>query len=223
MSDSDYVNILIYGFRQFWRVVMSSAIKDRFKEVRKMLNLNQEQFSKEIGISRSHISGIENGKDNPSTALIKLICMKYNINEEWLRDGIGHADPDWNVSTDEGIISKYNAMRVLYEQKLKSRTGEDLVNTVESFTYLDAIISPRKLNDEDKSKYLTYICKALDNYEKLIFSISTSSKSLVPSKNDVKEWLSFRNECEEDLNIVFENLKNAVNLYLSLFDNDLKL
>ena len=40
-----------------------SSINERVKEVRQYLGMNQKNFSNEIGISPSHMSSIENGKD----------------------------------------------------------------------------------------------------------------------------------------------------------------
>ena len=60
------------------------SIGVRIKTARQNLHMKQDQFSSEVGISRTHLSGIENGKDNPSIPLIKLICYKFNINEDWL-------------------------------------------------------------------------------------------------------------------------------------------
>ncbi len=199
---------------------MPTTINERFKEVRKMLKLNQEQFAREVGVSRAHVSNIENGNDNPSAALIKLICMKFNIDEPWLIDGVGSPTPDWDVRTDEGAISKYNAMRVSFEEKLRSRTGEDLTNTVEAFAYFDALLSPRKLSDEDKSKYLSSVSMAVDEYEKIIFAVSSS---ILPSKKDAAACLRFKSECESRLNSIFANIKDSVNLYMALIGEEMKL
>ena len=202
---------------------MSSELGNRLKEVRKIMSLNQEQFAKDIGISRAHVSNMENGNDNPSSALLKLICMKYNIEESWLINGDGDPIRLFDPRTDKGVIDKYHAMRVLFEQKLRNRTGEDLFNTVEAFSFFDAIMSPRKLTDSDKSKYLAYICDALDEYEKIIFAVSVSSKSLLPPKNDTKSWLEFKKECETRLDTVVDDIKKSINLYLALLEEDIKL
>ncbi|NSW90252.1 MAG: helix-turn-helix domain-containing protein [Firmicutes bacterium] len=65
-------------------------IADRIKLIRKEAKLTQKQFGERIGVSDAHISKIESNKDNPSDSLIKVICMEFDINEQWLRDGIGN-------------------------------------------------------------------------------------------------------------------------------------
>ncbi len=196
------------------------SVGERIKHIRSQQHLTQAQFADEMAISQTHVSKIEKGVENPSATLLRLISEKYNIDETWLTDGVGSPTPGWDMHTDEGAISKYNAMRVSFEEKLHSRTGEDLINTVEAFAYFDALLSPRKLSDEDKSRYLAYISMAVDEYEKIIFAVSSS---ILPSKKDAAACLRFRSECETKLNSMFTNIKDSVNLYLALIGDEMKL
>lgn len=61
----------------------------RIKQIRKNAGLNMEQFAKKIGITRSSISRIESGENNPSDQTVILICREFKVNEEWLRTGSG--------------------------------------------------------------------------------------------------------------------------------------
>lgn len=68
-------------------------INRRMYELRKTMNLSQEEFGKKIGISKSGISNIENASRNVTVKHVKLVCNenwdgKY-VNEEWLRTGEG--------------------------------------------------------------------------------------------------------------------------------------
>lgn len=63
------------------------TINERVKEVRKRLNLSQEEFGNRIGLSKSGISNIENGTRNVTPKHVKLIGMVFNINESWLMNG----------------------------------------------------------------------------------------------------------------------------------------
>ena len=67
-------------------------MNNRLKIVRKKTGLNQNDFADALGISVSNISSYESGRRNPSDAFISLICSKYGINEEWLRDGTGNME-----------------------------------------------------------------------------------------------------------------------------------
>ena len=76
-------------------------IGERIKKVRKMAGQSQLVFAEKIGVDRSHISNIERGNREPSSQLIKLICMTYGINENWLRKDEGPVTWDNSVSPKE--------------------------------------------------------------------------------------------------------------------------
>lgn len=65
------------------------TIHDRIKQIRKLNNLTQQEFANKLGIKRSTISNYEMGRNNPVDSVISLICREFNVNEEWLRNGIG--------------------------------------------------------------------------------------------------------------------------------------
>lgn len=64
-------------------------MKNRIKNLRKELNLTQQEFADKIGISRGNIGAYEVGKNIPSDAVISLICREFDVREEWLRTGEG--------------------------------------------------------------------------------------------------------------------------------------
>lgn len=66
------------------RMFCVSTINERIKIVRKLNKLNQNDFANILGISQTHVSKIESGKDSPSKKLLKNICIEFNINPEWL-------------------------------------------------------------------------------------------------------------------------------------------
>lgn len=64
-------------------------MNERIKEPRKELKLTQQEFADELKISRGNIGAYEVGKNAPSDAVVSLICKTFNVNEEWLRVGVG--------------------------------------------------------------------------------------------------------------------------------------
>lgn len=64
-------------------------MNNRIKIVRQGAGLSMEQFAQKIGVTRSSISKIESGQNNPSDQTLMLICREFNINEDWLRTGEG--------------------------------------------------------------------------------------------------------------------------------------
>ena len=65
-------------------------MNNRLKELRKnYLNITLEQFGKKIGVAKSTLSNIENGRFGATELMIKSICREFNVNEDWLRYGTG--------------------------------------------------------------------------------------------------------------------------------------
>lgn len=63
----------------------------RLKELRKILKLTQAEFGEKLGITAAAISDIEKGRRNLTDRNINLICEKFYVSEEWLRNGSGEA------------------------------------------------------------------------------------------------------------------------------------
>lgn len=53
-------------------------MKNKLDELRKLNGLTQEEFAKELRVSRQTISAIENGKYNPSLELAFEIALYFN-------------------------------------------------------------------------------------------------------------------------------------------------
>ncbi len=59
----------------------------RVREVREAEGFNQTKFAETLGVSQTHISAIEKGRENPSDTLLMLIGCKYGVTYTWLRWG----------------------------------------------------------------------------------------------------------------------------------------
>ena len=68
-------------------------MKERLKELRKALDLSQQEFADKIGIKRGTIANYEVGRNEPIDAVVSLICEKFNVSENWLRTGDGEMFP----------------------------------------------------------------------------------------------------------------------------------
>lgn len=53
-------------------------LKNNLDKLRKLKGLNQEEFAKELKVSRQTVSAIENGKYNPSLDLAFDIALYFN-------------------------------------------------------------------------------------------------------------------------------------------------
>lgn len=64
-------------------------MNERVKELRKSLGLSQEAFANRIGLKGAAVSLIENGQRNITDQFINSVCREFNVNEDWLRSGVG--------------------------------------------------------------------------------------------------------------------------------------
>ena len=64
-------------------------MNDRIKQVRKALNLKQDEFGAKIGISNTAVSKWEKGENSVPDSAILSICREFGVNETWLRTGAG--------------------------------------------------------------------------------------------------------------------------------------
>lgn len=62
-------------------------MNDRVKKIRKLLNLSQKEFADKLQITQAGLSKIELGGSTLTERNIKTICEKFNVNEDWLRNG----------------------------------------------------------------------------------------------------------------------------------------
>lgn len=86
---------------------MKMTINERIKSLRKEKRLSQKQFASMLGITQSGTSYIEQPGNNVSDSIIKSICTMFNVNEEWLRNGI---EP-MNVEPDTFSLDKFMKQR----------------------------------------------------------------------------------------------------------------
>ncbi len=57
-------------------------MKNKIEEIRKDRGIRQEDFAKEIGVSRQTISSLENGRYNPSIMLAYKIARFFDMTIE---------------------------------------------------------------------------------------------------------------------------------------------
>lgn len=75
---------------------------ERVKEIRKSLGLTTEKFGEKLGIQRSAVSKIENGRCALTDANIKAICREFSVDYIWLTTGEG----EMFVESDDDFMEK---------------------------------------------------------------------------------------------------------------------
>lgn len=92
---------------------------ERVREVRKAFKLTLDKFGERIGLKKSGLSLIENGRNELTDVNAKAICREFNVSEEWLRDGVGSmfVEPD-TFSLDD--FAKSRGMTDLEKEIIKT-------------------------------------------------------------------------------------------------------
>ncbi len=83
-------------------------MKDRIKQIRKSLGLNQAEFGKRVGVKGNTIGNYEIGLRTPSDAVIFSICREFHVSEEWLRTGAG--EPFVDLGENEQLSDLFTHM-----------------------------------------------------------------------------------------------------------------
>ena len=89
---------------------------ERVKSLRKTLNLTLEKFGEKLGVGKTAISLIENGKNSLTEAMAISICREFNVNYFWLRDGEG----DMYIDAHKTVIDELKRTYSLsdFEEKI---------------------------------------------------------------------------------------------------------
>ena len=97
-------------------------MNERIKELRKTLGLTLEKFGERVGVKKSALSLVENGKNNVSEQLFFSICREFNVNDDWLRTGDGEmfnqSDEDEELAAIVGrvLAGEDEFRKALYRQ-----------------------------------------------------------------------------------------------------------
>ncbi len=120
---------------------------ERVKEIRKSLGLTTEKFGEKLGIQRSAVSKIENGRCSLTDANIKAICREFGVDYIWLTTG----DGEMFVESDDEFIQKIDRI-MAGESDIRKNAIKALVNAriddLEAFDRLiDLYLQSKKEKD----------------------------------------------------------------------------
>lgn len=124
------------------------TIGDRIKLVRESEGKNQRDFAASIKISQPTLAMFENGQREPKDIHIEQICIKFNINDKWLRTGESEM---YNEPEDE--IAE--AVSDLLEEN--SPLNGLIVNILNAY---------RKMDDKSQKALNSLIQELMDNMKK---------------------------------------------------------
>lgn len=110
---------------------------ERVKELRKSLSLTLERFGQRIGVGKSTISDIENGRRSLSEHMTKSICREFGVDYIWLTTGEGEmfveSDDDFMERIDRIMVSENDVRKnmiktLLYASDADIECLDSLIN-----------------------------------------------------------------------------------------------
>ena len=81
---------------------------ERIRKIRKALGLTLEKFGVNLGVKKNAISQLENGINNLTDQMAKLICREYNVNYDYLINGTGEMFSDLPKTVLEELCQEYD-------------------------------------------------------------------------------------------------------------------
>lgn len=112
---------------------------NRLRQLRKTLKINQTNFAKQLGITQTAYSMIENGNNPLSDRHIKVICSVFGVNEHWLRTGDGEM---FFSSPYEKEFTEIFGHLAPETQQYLLLMAKELLNTQEKLLNVDKSKSP---------------------------------------------------------------------------------
>lgn len=135
-------------------------MNERIKELRERLGMSQTEFAESLNLKRNSISLIEVGKRNPSDRTILDICNKFDVSEDWLRNGTGEVFLETPSSTMEQLRREFNLdefdFNLVYEYL---KLGGEQRKAVRDFFY-------RVIDAEESVDYISEAPKTPEELER---------------------------------------------------------
>lgn len=126
-------------------------MNERIKDLRKKLNLTQQEFADKLNIKRGTIANYEIGRNEPIDAVISLICEKFDVNENWLRTGEGEM---FEPMTEQQKLLKYTGL-------LLKDTDSAVTAAIQTL-----IVTYEQLDDTSKATLEKIALQCIDNLKK---------------------------------------------------------
>lgn len=148
-----------------------SSVGQRIAELRREERLNQQEFADRIGTSRSHITNLESNRKTLSTPLLRLICLEFSVNEEWLISGDGQ-------KYNQGIIDMMDLMESARGREPRDRKGEEKADALMIASELYSIF-PNIANSCESISYFLVLFRHkefCDLFNILVDTLTYSSK-----------------------------------------------
>ena len=101
-------------------------MKERIKQIRKKLKMNQTEFGAAIGATQKMVTTYETGTVVPDKTTRLLICSKFNVSETWLETGEGDPYVEGLIPALSHALMRMPSVCATLERILPELTDDDL-------------------------------------------------------------------------------------------------
>lgn len=140
---------------------------ERLGILRKKLDLTLEKFGEKIGVTGSAVGNIEKGRRALTEQVVKSVVREFNVNEDWLRTGVG----EMFIESKESHLSELAKQYALDDMEVK---------IVEAFL---------ELSPDKRAAIKEYVSVLAKNF------VEKSEEEIIQEKID-KEVEAYRRELE---------------------------
>ena len=124
---------------------------ERVKKIRKSLGLTTEKFGEKLGIQRSAVSKIENGRCSLTDSNIKAIHREFNVDYIWLTTGEGEmfvdSDDEFRKKIDRIMASEDDTRKILFKSLIDA--SDDDIAAIKQFIKNTAALFDAKKEKTD--------------------------------------------------------------------------
>lgn len=192
------------------------SIGERIRLIRKNNGMTQEYFGMLTGISHSHVSNIENGKENPSNTLIIVICSKFNVEKEWLLYGEGDMISSDTDAKCHDEAERLDELLLLYKKLFNSTNSltkkeiyNQIIADILSALVFDSYYYEVDLEDPIKLEYLSHFVDILNN----ITQLTRNAREILahPNKDDTyKKLYDIQKVYDGRINTVIDDMRKLI-------------
>lgn len=204
--EKDITDYAIKNLRLFIKSTIleeSKKLGERIKWIREELELTQNEFANQLGISNNTLARYESGRQNINEYIISNICRTFNVNYDWLTKGESTMFLTRSSKTICNLMEEYNidsAQLPLIKAYLKS-TPEEKAELLQLAYLISGSI-------EINNKF------PLVNDENLTFSKSIQVPKTISENVAILSLKRHRNPIEV-FNLASKHISNKKNAYIT--------
>jgi len=117
---------------------IDKKMAERFAKIRLEKGITQAEFAKILEIGRSTVTNLEKGNTPLTERNIKMTCFSFNVNETWLRTGIGEMfirTPEGpNSDAERKLVDMFRRLIPELQEIVLQKVREMLGLTAETWT-----------------------------------------------------------------------------------------